>query len=259
MKSKGGRRGLSLLETLIAIFIITFAVLEMAALFRSALDGAKRANKVAIATNLANKRMEEIVYWASYDNHFANWGPVDGAQASDSLYPDFVVSSDSEAVTQYSPCSLTEQRFPAGQQRTLSKAARSVRVRVTWAPNESRNKVELYTMVGAPPVVLDEVDVNEAIPNPISPFGSSHNLTVYGLDEDGNKIPDLFFDWSLSAGTGNAELLPARDGRSAILRDQAYNPGTESYEPAPGNATLRVRATYLGLTKNRNRRIVLGP
>ena len=248
-----------MMETLIAIFIITFAVLEMAALFRSALDGAKRANKVAVATNLANKRMEEIVYWASYDNHFANWGPIDGAQSSDSHYPDFVVSSDSEPVTQFSPCTLTEERFPAGQQRTLSKAARNVRVRVTWPPSDSRNKVEVYTLVGAPPVVLDEVDINEPIPNPVGPFGSSLNLTVYGLDEDGNKIPDLFFDWSLAAGTGNAELLPSRDGRSATLRDQAYNPGTETYEAAPGNATLRVRATYMGLSKNRNRRIELAP
>lgn len=247
------------METLIAIFIITFAVLEMAALFRAALDGSKRAHKVAVANSLANKRMEEIVYWASYDNHFANWGAVDGAENSDSLYPDFVVRSDSEAVTQYSPCTLTEQRFPVADQRIMSHAARKVRVRVTWAPADSRNKLDLYAVVGAPPVVLDEVDLNETIPTPLGPFGASTNLTVYGLDEDDNQVPDLFFDWSLAAGTGNAELKPSRDGRRAVLLDQAYNPGTETYEAAPGNATLRVRATYMGVSKNHSRRIELAP
>lgn len=247
------------METLIAIFIITFAVLEMAALFHAALDGARRTKKVAVATTLANKRMEEIVYWASYDNHFANWSSIDGNQSPDSLYPDFLVRSDSEPLTQYSPCSQTEQRFPVGEQRTMVSSARTVRVRVSWAPADARNKVDLYGVVGAPPRLLDEVDINEAIPIPVAPFGSSVSLTVKALDEEGVPIPDLFFDWSLAAGKGNGELQPSRDGRSAALLDQVYNPSTEAYQAAPGSALLKVRATYMGVTKKQNQAVLFGP
>lgn len=259
VRSRGQRRGLSLMETLIAIFIITFAVLEMAALFHAALDGARRTKKVAVATTLANKRMEEIVYWASYDNHFANWSSIDGNQSSDSLYPDFLVTSESEPLTQYSPCSLTEQRFPVAEQRTMVSSARKVRVRVTWAPSDARNEVDLYGVVGAPARLLDQVEINETIPLPVGPFGSSVNLTVKALDEEGQPISDLFYDWSLAAGRGNGELTPARDGRSAALTDHVYNPGTETYQAAPGSALLKVRATYMGVTKKQNQAVLFGP
>lgn len=254
-----GRRGLSLVETLIAIFIITFAVLEMAALFRSLLDGAKRANKVTLANVLASKRMEEIIYWAGEDDNFKDWSSIDGAKVSDSQYPDFVIQSDSEAVVQYSPCSLTELRFPVAEQRIMKSSARKVRVRVTWSPTNIRNQVILHSLVGAPLPELDKVVIKGSIPGTIGPSGSSVALTVRGEDAAGKVISDLFFDWTLMAGTGNGELQPSRDGRSVEVVDRVYNEIDATYKAVPGTATLRVMATGGGIFRKQVKIVDFGP
>ena len=243
------RRGLSLVETLIALFIITFAVLEMAALFHSALEGSKRAAKISLASTIASRRMSEILYWADDSGHFANWVSIDGAQGPDSQFPDFLVRSDSEFVTQYSPCSLTELRFPVGQQRVLSSSLRKVRVRVTWGPFGPRDRTDLISMVGAPAPALAQVALNGSIPVPVRPLGKTVPLTARGLDPDGTTIPDLFFSWNLSPGSGNAELVNGRDGQSTQLKNQVYNPVTSSYELAPGSAILRVGCRLKGVNR----------
>ena len=253
------RRGLSLVETLIALFIITFAVLEMAALFHSALEGSKRAAKIGLASTIATRRMSEILYWADDPGHFANWSSVDGAEGPDPQYPDFLVRSDSEFVTQYSPCSLTELRFPVGQQRVLSSSLRKVRVRVTWGPFGPRDKIDLISAAGAPPPVLDRVTVNESIPVPVRPLGKKVPLTARGLDPDGRTIPDLFFSWNLAPGSGNAELVNGREGQSTQLRNQIYNPVTSAYELAPGSAMLRVGCRLKGVSRTQRSLILLSP
>ena len=255
----GGRRGLSLIETLIALFIITFAVLEMAALFHSALEGSKRASQVSLASTIASKRMAEVIYWAGDGNNFSNWTSIDGAEGPDTQFPDFLVRSDSEMSTQYSPCSLTELQFPLGQQRLLSSSLRKVRVRVTWAPSGPRDKIELFSLVGAPAPILDQIKINETIPSPVGSFGTSLPLTAEGLDPLGRPIADLFFAWTLSPGTGNAELTEGRDGRSSQLRNQVYNPVTSAYEVAPGSAKLRLGCSLRGVKKSLRKDILLAP
>ncbi|MFN8610731.1 MAG: prepilin-type N-terminal cleavage/methylation domain-containing protein [Vulcanimicrobiota bacterium] len=236
---KAWRRGLTLVECLVAIFIITFAILIMAALFRSALDGARRANKVALATTIANKRMAQIVYDAQDPLQFANWSALDGSPFQDPQFGDFKVTTNSEFETQYSPCSQAELNYPAAQQRKLSSSLRKVRVQVSWS-NNPRDVVTLINLVGAPPLNLTSVGISESIPDPINP-AATQSLTVYGHDAGGGVIPDLFYEWTLAAETGNGELVVSRDGRSASLTNRIYDQDL-GYITAPGSAELQLRS-----------------
>ncbi|MBS2038955.1 prepilin-type N-terminal cleavage/methylation domain-containing protein [bacterium] len=254
---KARRGGLTLIECLVAIFIITFAILIMAALFRSALEGARRANKIAVGTTVASKVMAEVIYRAQEPGGFASWTAVDGLQRQDTQFPDFVYRIDSEFQTQYSPCSQSELRYPVGQQRLLSKSLREVRVRVSWSPYGARDVVNLVSLVGAPPVVLQKVGINESIPSPMAGSGST-SLTVYAKDPIGTVIPDLFYDWSLSPETGNGELVIARDGRSATLTNRIYDQDL-GYITAPGTAQLQLRSSLAGVQQSDNTGVDFGP
>jgi len=244
------------METVIAIFIITFAILIMAALFRSALQGAKRARKVTVANVLANRRMEEIVYWAGEGNNFANWAPIN-VTATDSQFPDFTVSSESVAYTQYSPCSETETRFPIDQQRTMIASARNVRVRVVWAPtSDSRNKVELTAVVGGAPQTLAAVNMTTLASVAAT---SAANVTAGATDSGGQPIPDLFYIWNLSPLDGSAEVKPSRDGRMLKITNSIYDPATGSQIVAPGNVSLSLKSSSMGLTQQAAQEIYMQP
>ncbi len=253
-----GGRGFSLMETVIAIFVITFAVMIMAALFRSALDGAKRTRKIAIANVLADKRLQAIVHWAGQGNNFSDWSSVDGASGPDSQFPDFNVRSDAEAQVVYSPCSESETRYPASDRRALYVSAKKVRVRVTWSPtSDPRNKVDLLSLVGAPPQPLDKMAMKGTV-NPLSPL-SSLTLNADGRDNANDSISDLFYFWTLSPLTGYGQITPSRDGRKLVLKHRNYDPTTGGYRPAPGEVSLSVKGTSMGVTKQASVVIVLNP
>lgn len=250
------RRGLTLVECLVAIFIITFAILIMAALFRSALDAARRANKVALATTIASKRMAQIVYDAQDPLQFANWSALDGSPFQDSQFPDFKVTTASEFETQYSPCSQTELGYPVAQQRRLTSSLRKVRVQVSWS-SSPRDSVSLINLIGAPTLELSSVGLNESIPDPMLAI-SNQSLTVYAHDSTGANIPDLFYDWRLDPETGNGELVVSRDGRSATVTNRIYDQDL-GYITAPGSAQLELRAQLGGLAQFSQTGVNFGP
>ena len=253
-----GGRGLSLMETVIAIFVITFAVLIMAALFRSALEGAKRTRKIATANVLANKRMQAIVYWAGEGDNFSDWTPIDGASAQDAQFPDFAVRSDIEAQVVYSPCSETETRYPLDDRRAILVSTKKVRVRVTWSPtSDPRNKVDLTSIISAPPRTLKAVGMQGAI-NPIAP-DASLTLGAYAQDTSHQRLNDLFYEWRLSPMTGYGQIVPSRDGRRLVLKHRNYDARTGSYGSAPGTVRLSIKGTSMGVSDDVNIMIVLSP
>lgn len=249
-------RGLSLMEAVIAIFVITFAILIMASLFRSALDGARRARKVTVANVLANRRMEEIVYWAGDGNNFSNWSSIDGASGPDGQFPDFTVRSDTEAYVLYSPCSQSESRFPPASQRSMVASARKVRVRVTWSPvTNPRNSIDLLAIVGAPTQKLNSVQIGA--PATVAALTSA-NITATALDTNNQPILDLFFKWSISPLDGYGEIQSASDGRTLTLTNRVYNPDL-GYVVAPGNVSLSLSSTSMGLTQRVTQEIYMQP
>lgn len=247
------------METVVAIFVITFAILIMAALFRTALEGAKRARKVTVANVLANKRMEEIIYWAGEGTNFTNWVAIDGVSGPDAQFPDFTVRSDTEAYLIYSPCSESETRFPADQRRTLAASARKIRVRVTWSPTtDARNKVDLISVVGAPAQKLASVQIDGPDPSPLAAL-SNATLTAGARDPGGQNITDLFYHWNLSPLTGYGSITPSRDGRQLILSNRVYNPDTGGWQTVSGNVSLDLKSTSMGLTRETAKEIYLAP
>ena len=229
------RRGLTLAEAIIGLFLLTFGILVATRLFDAGLQHQASIERRALATKLAEKSMAQLRVWArtsippnsvssSYNFDAASWSPA--VPSTDPDYPGFQVSVRTSAVTLYSPCSEFEQPYTAaGTARDMTRSARSVKILVT-DPSNARFSVELVSWVTDPARHLAEVTmtaVGGTIPAVFEPAGDLANpapgsfveFEAKGHYADGAEVPDLFFDWYTVPLGGNGTVFPARDGRSA--------------------------------------------
>ncbi len=246
------RRGLSLMETIIALFLITVGVLEVAGVFQSAFNSRQRAANTALATAIATKRIAQIRQQATTPTTFSNWSGIDGT-ANDTEFPDFAVTTSSEWVIQYSPCSLSEKRYTPNE-RTMSRSLRKVTVGVSWDASKPSSRVEMSALVGAPKLGFASLGIVESLPTTLS-WGRSTTLTAVARDAGGNEMPDLFYNWEVIPSSGNANISSNRSGRTAtLLHNLSSGP-----PPEPRNCVLVLSTVYQRALKQTKFTLKLAP
>jgi Tfp pilus assembly protein PilV len=229
------RAGLTLAETVIGLFLLTFGILVSIRLFDAGLQHQATVERRALATKLAEKSMAQLRAWvrtsippnsvsSSYNFDAASWAPA--VPATDPDYPGFTVAVRTTNLTLYSPCSEFEQPYTGlGTARDMTRSARSVKIAVT-DPTNSRFSVELVSWVADPSRHLDRVSMTNlsgSIPAEFEPAvdlanpapGSWVEFEAKGHYADGGEVPDLMFDWYTVPLGGNGTVVPARDGRTA--------------------------------------------
>ncbi len=233
-------KGLSLVETIIAVSLLTAMALITIQLFHSGLRLTARVQAQTVAAKIARDKLEEIRGWAADPANFADWSPY-----LDTTNPapesGFTVRVRSQAEQIYTPCSTFEASN--SQPRLIRDQTRRVEVTVSW----SGEQVQLTTLVGAPPDQWGSPDlvVSPATPGPLNP-GQSVDLAVQAFDASGQPLDDLFFDWFVQPLTGNGTLVKTnRDGSSARLTHQVIGLGGAP-TTAPGTCRVHARAVYRG-------------
>ena len=225
------------METIIALFLITVGVLEVAGVFQSAFNSRQRAANTALATAIATKRVAQVRQQATAPAVFSNWSGIDGT-TSDTEFPDFAVTTSSEWFVQYSPCSLSEQRYTPNE-RTMSRSLRKVTVSVSWDSSKPSSRVEMSALVGAPKLGFASLGIVESLPSSLI-WGSTTTLTAVARDSGGNAMPDLFYNWEVIPSSGNANVSSNRSGRTAtLLHNLSGGP-----PPGPGQCELILSTVY---------------
>ncbi len=252
------RRGLTLSETVLAIFLLVSGFVVMFRLMHAALQYQATIDSQQTAVMLAERQLEEIRAW-SWEKHgpggggeFSDWtqcpglggpGPAEG-------YPDFQVTVDAVAQQLYSPCSLFEEAYPtATDRRALDDAARRVTVTVAWRDRS----FTLRSLVAAPtgePAATDPVVVSPGNPASLAPGAASSLLTAAAYDSDGRELPNLTFVWYTS-GVGDGTINATRDGRRARLVNQIFDSTPPPTGPNPtgvgvGPCQVVARGRYRG-------------
>lgn len=231
-------RGLSLIETVIAIFVLLTVFVIFASLFEWLLASTRKAEKGATASRLASNRLAELRAWAAQPNgssdnfHAGDWAalaqPVE-AEAG------FLVSVERVAAALLSPCSGLESPF--GNPRQVSAACLRVRIHVAnglWSYDQ-------YSQLTAPPVVGKLVQVSGATGSTLSP-GDSITLTAQAIDTLDQPIDDLVYHWTVLPMTGSGTItLLDRNGRSASFQNN--DPHTKN----GSQLRVEVNATYRGV------------
>ena len=246
------RRGFSLAETVVALFVLSSSVLVVLALFDSSLKEHRRAQKVAIAVMLADRIVDRIRAFARDPVHFATgWATYNGVTFSEPDEPAFSIRTDCVPAGRelLSPCETLEALYPADQ-RKLRTSVVPVRVRVSWEGGGPACEVSVVTELAEPPRVAQTIVLNRVggPPDPV-PAAAVVVYEAHLMDDAGAEIQDATFNWEVVGVTGNATLETAgstRDGRRQAVKHHFYEPRTQTMKPRPGLCKVTARARYLG-------------
>jgi len=204
------RVGLTLVESVVAIFIICGCILVIMRMVSNGIDMNVRAEQVEQASLIASRQLETLREWAADPSHFydsASWAAkIATSPFPDSDNPDYTVTWKATAVGITSPCTMTESRYSSP--RVMSGSYMKVAVTVSWSPTSTRNQVVLTSLIGAAidPVVSLTVTPSTSLASPqLVPKNSSISFTASGWDGTRN-VPDLFFLWSQAPVTVNGSI-----------------------------------------------------
>lgn len=243
-------RGFSLNEMVIALFILTAAIMIIFILFHQGLRQSTRAQQLATAIRIAESKIDEMRAWATVPANFNSaWAPYKAVSGPDPDQPAFTVSTDCEpaGLAVDSPCTTLEAPF--ADRRTLNTSVIPIRVQVSWHPTDPHRSVSLTSQVAAPTVSLDRLEVSPTGGDP-EPLARDNSLTYSAslIDTSGNVVPDVMTEWSVEAIDGNATVAKlARSGTSSRLSHQYnFNPLTGTWAYVSGTVQVRARARYHG-------------
>jgi hypothetical protein len=251
------RRGLTVVETIIASFLLVGGLLITVALFHTSLRYTAQAEQVVVATTLAQRTLNEMRSWARTPaNYRSAWSPYHNITVADPQHPTFLIRTEvSQSGGQphpllASPCTSLDGLYPATQQRQLANSARRVRVTVTWPPYSAGSTYRLVSLVEEPRLTwraTNPIVVNVSNSGPLNRNGTS-TITAQGYDNSGQPIPDLVYSFYVEPGdpASMADISQTRQGRSATLTHiLTLLSGSPTYGPA-GQVIVTARAVYKG-------------
>lgn len=217
------RSGFSLVETIIATFILVGAALVAMQLFDVAIRSAGATQDETLALMLARERMGRIQRWAAQAessrlNFNGAW--TDEAPAAHPIHARFRVGARSWPHVLHSPARALQGAHP------MSQSARLVKVTVQWrsaglgAVLGGDREVSLVGVVGEPPRRMTDLQVSLVQPTVLaSPLGANQYVVFQAVGRDaGGTIPDLRFRWYVDRGTGSGTV-----SRSTSDQGQLFN------------------------------------
>lgn len=249
------KRGHSLIETVIALFVFAVAILFVAVSADFALSAGRRSTLETRAVLLAQSQLDRARQWCqqtSPSTRFAAFAAYPGLgswQSSAGL--EYKV--DLMAQTTYSPSYTSEIFLTPGQRRCLDASLLRVRVTARWS-SSPRDSVSLNSLIGdsrrdwkaANPIVISPVG---AVASPLAQ-GASQDFTAVGYDDLGQPIPDLEFTWSVIPSTSCGMVDQRPDGLQATFTHHMLKVPGPGYVFAPaGEVLVAATARYWGVER----------
>jgi len=235
------QRGLSLAETVVALFVLVVGCLGSIQMFHVGMRASSMSEKRSVAAFLANKRLTQIQVWARDPNHFATWsGHPNGPDGDFPDYPITVTHHDHIAAT---PCSQVQSASP----RQLLRSLQRVQIDVAYPPFRPEDHLRVVSLVGEPPHDLTDVTVlvdDSAIPSPMA-AGSTANVQAQ-LRDGGTVIQDALFDWQVAPDTGNGTISADDSGRSARFTNEVLLPDGTTTTMSGQRCSVEAWARYMG-------------
>ena len=235
------QRGLSLAETVVALFVLLVGCLGSIQMFHVGLRASSMSEKRAVAAFLANKRLTQLQVWAKDPNHFANWSGYPNGPDLD--FPDYSISVTHSDYKAYTPCSQVQAASP----RQLLKSLQRVQIEVAYPPFQPEDHLRLVSLLGEPPHDLTDVTVlvdDSAVPSPMAAGGSA-DLRAQ-LRDGGSVIQDALFDWQVAPDTGNGTISPDDSGRLARFTNEVLLPNGTTTTLSGQTCSVEAWARYMG-------------
>ncbi len=248
-------RAFTLVEALISIFLIIASFLIVATLFHTGLRYVHRIEARNLAVLLAERRIEEMRTHArnraGTQYGFADFSAFTAGAATDPDFPGYQVSAAVSDLTVFSP---SEGYEPTSVTRTLSRSMKQAKVTVTW--DQGTSSLSLITLIGEPAASANPTrrfrNNNPIVVTPTAPpipalvtRDQDVPFRVVAYDQFDQPIEDLFFQWYIQPGNGNATTFQSTDGQTATMRNVVNIP---AQPPAysGGQVVVVARAVFRG-------------
>lgn len=242
------KRGLSLLETVIGLFLMVLLMLGSLRLFDAGLYYSSQAQQSVTAVRVAQNVLQEIRIWArtptagglEWDD-WSYWDGYDAMDATESGYRVRVSVVDRELK---SPSAEMEESFPLGEQKILADSCKTVEILVSWS--DDSKEYTLTSLVSEParplPITVE-----------VTPVGAlaalnrdaTADFRVRALDADGVVIDDLFFEWNVKPSTTNGGITQTRSGETSTFIHAVAVPNLPTLY-TQGNCVVEASTIYHG-------------
>ena len=232
--------GNSLLETIIALFLLTSAALVVVSLYHTALQRTTRVHQGATARLLAETALAQARAEATQPFTLVNPSTL-AKSYEDPDQPGFQVTVRSSMASQPNPCSSLLPAFPASDRQILNSSAANLEVEVTW--NDGRESYRINSLVEEGIAELGTLIVTGSS-GPVAGSGTS-TYTVEARDTNNNIMQDLGFLWWVEPGTGNAMIAANKVAQSAVLTNLTRGFDGVTFVQ-PGTCRVAVMARYRG-------------
>ena len=238
---RGRAPGVSLAEGIIAIYLLIAGILVVFVLLNQGLRQGTRLAQDCLAVTVAERQLAALRDWARSPRGTGfNFDALAGYPGLASWHPD----EDQPQLWVRVQASRFPLASPGGPValRSLPNSAWRVTVSVNQTPSAA-GALTLASLIGDPPRRLGSVVFSSGPVPPLAQGGSSSPIVAQGLDDSGNPILDLMFQWQMTPGTGFATLTPAADRRTSILSHRVLKRfGGTTY--APGTVEVQARSFY---------------
>ncbi|MGE0493377.1 MAG: hypothetical protein AB7S38_29485 [Vulcanimicrobiota bacterium] len=242
------RTGFTLVEALIATFVITTALLLCIWLIDASLRHMAESERRQLGTVLAENALEEMRQFADA-NFGAGLTSFDGVTRQHPEYPQFEVKTHAALQPLSSPCTSLEWDFTSGlgfpglERKVLEESAWLVEAEVSWSPRAA-DRVVLTSLIGdwRNPSFSVAVDPDEAT------VAADGEVTFKATASDayGAPLPDLVFTWYVRPRDGNGTMWKvSRDGRISIYRNTVRT-YTGEWATVPGACEVVALGFYRG-------------
>lgn len=232
--------GTSLLETIIAFFLLTAASVVVISLYHTALRRTTAVQTSATARLIAEKNLSSLRARLT-ESDYSSLSPSDlQSTFSDVDSPQFTVTVEAEWADLTNPSSALAVGLAADQLHTLDRSCMKVQVTVSW--DNGRKSYRLLSLVEEPSTELQSLRIVGDL-SPLSPNGQ-RELRAEGVDSNGDVITNLRYIWWLEPITGNGTLTSLNGGRVNLEHKTRGYDGTEFTQA--GTVRLVVQAKYRG-------------
>lgn len=231
----------SLIEAIIAAFLLLTSLLVVAALVDSSLQTQAKAEQYLFASMVASTELDKL---RGYSERFG-LEHLDGFEGQS-----FVSEADSAfrvtlKVSPYPlpvPNSSLESDFPEGSRRIFRDSTRFVQVRVAWSEDPG-DHVLLSSMVSDWREQDFEVKIEAEGATGVEAHGKLK------LKASSGKVKDLVYTWYTEPLVGLGSLQDvARDGQSATYANRYRTPANR-FVIYPGTCRVVARAKYRNVVK----------
>lgn len=250
VRSCGRRAGVSLVESIVAIYLLTGAILTVFLLFDHGLRISGETSKQSKLVLVAQRRLEEIRAWAATlsggaATNFNNIASL-AAAGPDLKDPDVTVNVQAAIVTIFNPDTNSESAWGAGA-KTMVHSVAKVQVKTSFGGPEN---VTLVTLIrepamtwrsGSPMTLASSAQTVASL--------ASFSNTAQGFSSSGALINDLGVRWHVNPIDSSGDIKPGHQD-DVVYTNRFFNSWTNGYASQPGTLKLQAESRYGGVLQN---------